>query len=130
MADRSMTARPKIPAFLCAVLLWLGLASSLAFAQDAPQFKGVALVIGQSSYRHLPALANTGNDARALTQLLTGLGFEARTVADRDAQKLRRDLERFAEDAEGADVAILYYSGHGIEAGGENYLLPVDADLA
>ena len=48
---------------------------------------------------------------------------------DRDAQKLARDLERFVEDAEGADVAFLYYSGHGIEAGGENYLVPVDAGV-
>ncbi|WP_162918833.1 caspase family protein [Taklimakanibacter deserti] len=125
-----MTARPKIPALLCAALLWFGLAFSLALAEEAPRLNGVALVIGQSGYRHLPPLANTGNDARALTQLLTGLGFEARTVADRDAVKLKRDLERFAEDAEGADVALIYYSGHGIEAGGENYLLPVDADLA
>ncbi|MGE0241867.1 MAG: caspase family protein [Parvibaculaceae bacterium] len=102
-----------------------------AWPQDAPRpLKGVALVIGQSQYRHLPALPNAGNDGRAITQLLTALGFEARSVADRDALKLKRDLERFAEDSEGADVAILYYSGHGIEAGGENYLLPVDADLA
>ncbi|MGE3871409.1 MAG: caspase family protein [Parvibaculaceae bacterium] len=108
-------------------LLWL--AARPVSAQDAQALKGVALVVGQSQYRHLPALANTGNDARAVTQLLTGLGFDARSVTDRDAIKLKRDLERFAEDAEGADVAILYYSGHGIEAGGENYLLPVDADL-
>ncbi len=51
-------------------------------------------------------------------------------ATDRDARKLRRDLERFVEDAEGADAAIIYYSGHGIEAGGENFLVPVDADLS
>jgi uncharacterized caspase-like protein len=65
-----------------------------------------------------------------MVKLLTDLGFDARSVSDRDARKLRRDLERFAEDAEGADVAVIYYSGHGIEAGGENYLVPVDADLS
>ena len=63
-------------------------------------------------------------------KLLTDLGFDARSVTDRDGAKLKRDLERFVEDAEGADVAFLYYSGHGIEAGGENYLIPVDADLS
>ena len=63
-----------------------------------------------------------------MVKLLTDLGFDARGVSDRDAQKLTRDLERFVEDAEGADVAFLYYSGHGIEAGGENYLVPVDAE--
>ncbi len=113
-----------------ALMLWLVLlVAPPARAEEARPLKGVALVIGQSAYRYLPALPNTGNDARAITQLLSGLGFEARSVADRDAVKLRRDLERFAEDAEGADVAVLYYSGHGIEAGGENYLLPVDANL-
>ena len=64
------------------------------------------------------------------SKLLTDLGFDARSVTDRDADKLKRDLERFVEDAEGADVAFLYYSGHGIEAGGENYLIPIDADLS
>jgi len=121
----SMSAR--LGALVMALVVF---AASQAASQDAPPLKGVALVIGQSNYRHLTPLANTGNDARAVTQLLTGLGFDARSVTDRDAAKLKRDLERFAEDSEGADVAILYYSGHGIEAGGENYLLPVDADLA
>jgi uncharacterized caspase-like protein len=58
------------------------------------------------------------------------MGFDARGVSDRDAGKLKRDLERFIEDAEGADVAFLYYSGHGIESGGENWLIPVDADVS
>jgi uncharacterized caspase-like protein len=116
---------------LLLVVLWLTvLTLSPALAEEARPLKGVALVIGQSKYRDLPALANAANDAREVTRILTALGFEARSVADRDTAKLRRDLDRFAEDAEGADVAILYYSGHGIEAGGENYLLPVDADLA
>lgn len=124
-----MTARPQSQflsgAIVLALLLWL----APAFAEATRPLKGVALVIGQSKYQHLPALANTGNDAREINQLLTRLGFETRSVADRDAAKLARDLERFAEDAEGADAAVLYYSGHGIEAGGENYLLPIDADL-
>ena len=65
-----------------------------------------------------------------MVKLLSDLGFDARSVSDRDAAKLKRDLERFVEDAEGADVAFLYYSGHGIEAGGENWLVPVDADVS
>jgi uncharacterized caspase-like protein len=96
----------------------------------AKDLKGVALVIGQSKYEHIAALPNPANDARDMAKMLTDLGFDARSVSDRDAGKLRRDLERFAEDAEGADVAFIYYSGHGIEAGGENYLIPVDADVA
>lgn len=90
---------------------------------------GVALVIGQSAYEHIAALPNPANDARDLAKLLADLGFDVRTVTDRDAARLRRDLDRFVEDAGEADVALVYYSGHGIEAGGENFLLPVDADL-
>ncbi|WP_368904816.1 caspase family protein [Taklimakanibacter lacteus] len=106
--------------FLCLALA--------ARAEEAKTLKGVALVIGQSKYAHITPLTNPANDAREMVKLLTDMGFDARSVTDRDAAKLTRDLERFAEDAEGADVAFLYYSGHGIEAGGENYLVPVNAD--
>lgn len=101
-----------------------------ATAHAAEALKGVALVIGQSKYEHISALTNPANDAREMVKLLSDLGFDARSVSDRDAKKLKRDLERFVEDAEGADVAFLYYSGHGIESGGENWLIPVDADVA
>lgn len=91
--------------------------------------RGVALVIGQSKYEHLPALPNPENDARSIESLLEDLGFEVNGATNRDSKKLRRDLERFVEDAEEADAAVIYYSGHGIEAGGENWLVPVDADI-
>lgn len=99
-------------------------------AEEPASLKGVALVIGQSKYEHITALPNPANDAREMVKLLSDLGFDARSVSDRDAKKLKRDLERFVEDAEEADVAFLYYSGHGIEAGGENWLIPVDADMS
>ncbi|MBX3568484.1 MAG: caspase family protein [Rhizobiaceae bacterium] len=117
-------------ALLAALALpWL---YALGMAADQPPaaLKGVALVIGNGDYEHIARLDNPANDARAVEQLLDELGFETDVVADRDARRLRRALEGFAEDAEGADVAIIYYSGHGIEAGGENYLVPVDADLS
>ena len=97
-------------------------------AQD--RLNGVALVIGQSSYQHLAPLENPRNDARAIDRLLSDLGFEVDSVIDADRRKLTRTLERFAEDAADADVALVYYSGHGIEAGGENFLVPVDADVS
>ena len=109
------------------LILPLLLAAGLSYAQA---MTGVALVIGQSDYRNIPALPNPANDAREMVKLLTDLGFDARGVTDRDAGRLKRDLDRFVEDAEGADVALLYYSGHGIEAGGDNWLLPVDTDSA
>ncbi|QKC95969.1 caspase family protein [Mesorhizobium sp. NZP2298] len=116
---------------LCAALLLALQAVVLAWparADDAKPLRGVALVIGESQYRSLPALPNPANDARAVAQLLTSLGFEVSSIPDGDAPRLARGLKHFVEDAAGADVALLYYSGHGIEAGGENYLVPVEAD--
>ncbi len=119
--------------------LWRSLLVALFFAlatfhtvgaEEAKALRGVALIIGQSAYEHLPPLANPESDARAVEDLFDRLGFDTVDARNADARKLRRALERFAEDAEGADVAIVYYAGHGIEAGGENYLVPVDADLS
>lgn len=97
-------------------------------ASAAETLRGVALVIGQSEYEHLSPLPNPENDADAIDELLSDLGFEVDLVTNADLKKLTRSFERFIEDAEDADVALLYYSGHGIEGGGENFLLPVDAD--
>jgi uncharacterized caspase-like protein len=116
------------PAIVFAGLLaWLCLALP-ASAQDP--LRGVALVIGNGDYEHLPKLPNPASDAQAIEALLDRLGFEIVATTDRDVRRLRRDLEDFVEDAEGADVAVLYYAGHGIEAGGQSFLVPVDADLA
>lgn len=110
--------------WLFAVLIALA-NTSTARAEDA--LHGIALVIGQSRYEHLPQLPNPANDARAIDRLLSDLGFEVDTVFDGDLKRLQRSLDRFVEDAADADVALVYYSGHGIEAGGENFLLPTDA---
>lgn len=83
----------------------------------------MALVIGKSDYAVLAPLPNPGNDAGVVADMLDRLGFEVTERANRNAARLRRDLERFVEDA-----AVVYYSGHGIEAGGENWLVPVGAD--
>lgn len=114
-----------------AALLWAAvMLAAPAAAQDATSLRGVALVIGNGDYEHLAPLANPVDDARAVEELLDRLGFETDLSSDRDARRLARDLEDFVEDAKGADVAIVYYAGHGIEAGGENFLVPVDADLS
>ena len=113
------------------VILWGFFAILAAFApalaQETKPLHGVALVVGNGKYEHIAPLANPEADARAVEDLLNGLGFDTDVATDRDARRLSRDLEDFADDAEGADVAVLYYSGHGIEAGGENFLVAVDA---
>jgi uncharacterized caspase-like protein len=112
------------------VVLALLLASGPGGAEEAKALKGVALVIGQSAYQQLTPLPNPAADAQAVANLFTGLGFAVTSTLDRDARKLRRDLGNFAADAAGADVAVVYYAGHGIEAGGDNWLVPVDAGPA
>lgn len=95
-----------------------------AWAQD---LKGIALVIGESKYESLTKLVNPNQDARDIDDLLNDLGFEVERVLNADAEELREAIDDFIEDAEDADVALVYYSGHGIEVGGQNYLVPVDA---
>ena len=105
----------------------LAVALMLSVPAWAAELKGVALVIGESKYETLGTLANPNQDARAIDDLLDDLGFEVDRVLNADADRLREAIEEFIENAEDADVALVYYSGHGIEVGGENYLVPVDA---
>ena len=112
---------------LLALLLFVGTPGHSAAA--AEPLKGVALIIGQSEYKSLAPLPNPVADAKAMEDLLARLGFETDIATDENARKLHRTVDGFIDDAEGADVALLYYSGHAIEAGGVNYLIPVDADL-
>ncbi len=89
----------------------------------------MALVIGNAAYDNVSPLANPGRDARAIAEALKGLGFETTLVLDQDSSALKQALRRFNAEAKGADIAAVYYAGHGMEAGGENYLIPVDATL-
>jgi hypothetical protein len=92
----------------------------------------LALVIGQSAYRSVPALPNPANDAKAVTQLLTDSGFEVSTAADLSQTEMREKVSEFAGKvaAKGADtVALVFYAGHGLQIDGENFLVPVDIDV-
>ena len=93
----------------------------------AEELKGVALVIGESKYETLTQLVNPNQDARDIDRLLGDLGFEVERVLNADADELREAIDDFIADAADADVALVYYSGHGIEVAGENYMVPVDA---
>lgn len=92
--------------------------------------KRVALVIGNANYAHEGRLANPANDARAVAATLKRIGFDnVQVVLDGDLKALQAGLAAFARIADTADMALVYYSGHGIEVNGQNYLLPVDARL-
>jgi tetratricopeptide (TPR) repeat protein len=90
----------------------------------------VALVIGNSDYEHAPALRNPANDARTIAAALRALGFtEVREVLNANLSALGKALKEFGDMSAGADWAVIYFAGHGIEVGGANYLIPVDAGL-
>jgi hypothetical protein len=106
-----------------AILMWFGLVPSHAE-------KRVALVIGNSTYAKVPALPNPANDAGAVAALLTNAGFDVvETKTNLDVSSLRRALRDFTSAVRDADVAVVFYAGHGIEMNGTNYLVPVDAVL-
>src|ERR1700676_2500879 len=114
-------------AFLGIVLtVWLtSMVSQSAFAE-----KRVALVIGNSNYQSVARLGNPANDASAMTETLKGAGFDfVDTRRDLKTSEMRRALRDFSDKARDADVAVVYYAGHGIEVDGTNYLIPVDAVL-
>lgn len=91
----------------------------------------VALVIGNSAYASVSALENPKNDAAALAEALRSIGFdEVREEIDLDHTALRRALRDFTALASGAETAVIYYAGHGVEVDGRNYLVPIDATLA
>src|SRR6202140_1296839 len=107
---------------LAAVLL---LVCQPAFAE-----KRVALVIGNSAYRNVPALTNPVNDGAVIAATLKEAGFDVvDSRHDLPAVETRRALRDFADRARDADIAVIYYAGHGMEVDGTNYLIPVDAKL-
>ncbi|MFD2056139.1 caspase family protein [Mesorhizobium calcicola] len=90
----------------------------------------VALVIADDDYRLVRPLANPVNDGEAMETALKKLGFEVLLETNRDLRRMRRALDDFRQDAKGADVALVYFSGHGVEISGDNRLLPIDADAS
>jgi hypothetical protein len=87
-------------------------------------------VIGNSAYKQVPALDNPANDATDLADKLGKIGFEVLRGLDLDYAGMRDIIRRFGEKMTGADVALMFYAGHGLQVAGKNYLVPVDAKIA
>ena len=96
---------------------------------DQAQSKRLALVIGNSAYRNISPLANPENDARLVAKALAASGFDVRLAADLDRKGMEAALQEFSLDAMQADVAMVYFAGHGLEANGANWLVPIDASI-
>lgn len=90
----------------------------------------VALVIGNGAYRHAPVLTNPVNDANAMAETLRGLGFQVVSAVDADRNAMVRAISQFRRAMQADGVGLFYYAGHGMQVGGRNYLLPIDADIA
>lgn len=89
----------------------------------------VALVLGNSQYQHAAPLANPARDAQAMVERLQNLGFEVVSGFDLTKQQTQATVAQFAKQVRGADIALFFYAGHGLQVSGKNYLLPVDAAL-
>lgn len=98
-----------------------------------PQGKRVALVIGNSAYEHISSLDNPEKDARLIAAALGELGFTligGGAQLDLDNAALEQAVQNFGREIQGAEVALFYYTGHGVQVRGTNYLVPVGANPA
>lgn len=105
-------------------------AALLLVSEPALAEKRVALVLGNSAYQNVAPLTNPANDSAKMAATLKDAGFDVvDSRRDLPAAETRRALRDFADRARDADIAVVYYAGHGIEVDGSNYLIPVDAKL-
>jgi uncharacterized caspase-like protein len=107
----------------------LGLAALLAALAPAAADKRVALVISNSAYGNVPRLQNPSNDASDMAAKLHGLGFDVIEGLDLGKRDMEKRIRAYAEQLSGADVALFYYAGHGLQVDQKNFVAPIDAQL-
>ena len=90
----------------------------------------VALVIGIANYQTVPKLTNTINDSRLIARTLEAMEFDVQLLVDAGLDEFREAVDEFAFKAETADLALVYFAGHGVEFGGKNFLIPADSTAA
>jgi len=103
---------------------WL-LALSLCFAGSA-EARRLALVIGNDTYKSVEPLRNARQDARAVAEVLKGVGFEVTLKQDLTLTGMKAALREFKSHVNGGDEVVFYFSGHGVQFDGTNYLVPID----
>src|SRR5271154_3630628 len=112
--------------FLIAALSAISL---LLSANAAMADKRVAFVVGNSNYKNVAPLPNPAMDAKSMAKVLRNVGFDVVEGTNLTRDAMTAKLLDFGKKAQGADVALFFYAGHGIALNGTNYLLPVDADI-
>src|SRR3984885_7722994 len=102
----------------------------MLFVTDAAQAdKRVAFVVGNGNYKNVAALPNPPIDAKAMAAVLRNVGFDVVEGTNLTRDTMTERLLEFGKRAQGADIAVFFYAGHGIAISGTNYLLPIDADI-
>jgi hypothetical protein len=114
---------------LIAAAAILAIATIFGFASPASAQTKVALVIGNGAYQNVPALANPPHDGTDIATAFQRLGYSVRLVTDANYDDMRRAIRDFTPKASDAEIAVVFFAGHGMEVGGENWLIPVDAEL-
>lgn len=104
--------------------------AALLLSPSASEARRVALVVGNGTYATVPALPNPPADAEAVAAALRGGGFQVMLARDVGRAALEAALRAFAREAVGAEVAVFFFAGHGLQIGGENHVVPTDARLA
>lgn len=129
MARQASLRKAWVRARIAAILVF-GCAFALMVARADAADKRVALVIGNSSYQNVNQLPNPARDAEAIGALLKKAGFDVVDArSNLSGSDMRRVIRDFSDKVTGADIAVVFYAGHGIEVDGNNYLLPVDTRL-
>src|SRR5215813_3560037 len=127
----------RVAPLLLGIAVLVGLCADAAAqttaARNVPRSgeKRVALVVGVGRYQHIPALDNPKNDARLMASTLQSLGFTLVGGApqlDLDKPAFDRAVQSFGQQVSGADVALFYYAGHGLQVRGTNWLVPTTAN--
>ena len=104
-------------------------ASRIIILQELKVEKRLALVIGNSKYSHGAFLLNPANDATEMAKVLEKVGFDVQSYIDADQKTVKMAMDQFGAKLENYQVGLFYYAGHGIQVNGNNYIVPVDADL-
>jgi TPR repeat protein len=116
------SGNPRIWLLLLLICGWVIGAASTAYAE-----RRVALVMGNAAYQHATPLKNPASDAAKVAELLRKLDFNVVVLTDVDKIGMELALRHFVAEIDGADVALFYYSGHAVQVGDLNYLVPVSA---
>ena len=124
LRDRCMKTQRGLLLVFCLAAL-----SFFSLAVPCLADKRVALVIGNGAYKNSPTLANPPNDAADVAEALKAIGFEVTLKIDLEKRQMDQAVAQFAREGRGADAVLFYYAGHGMQYGGRNYLMPVDAEL-